>query len=138
MTESTWPNEYDRNLVNMTDFTTTTNIIYWTWPKNLYFWSCSMVDVCHCKFFRHVQLLRLVIVNFFWSNLNQNLVIFIQSCELASFFLILQFICVQFLFQLSNRFKSRVAKGHLVTNSIYLKDYKQIRYNYLKQVWLYL
>ena len=27
MTESTWLNEYDQNLVNMTEFMTTTNII---------------------------------------------------------------------------------------------------------------
>ena len=48
------------------------------------FWSCSNVNACHCKFFGHVQLLTLVVVNFFRWYYNWNLVIFIWSCELTS------------------------------------------------------
>ena len=47
---------------------------------------CSQSEViCHCKFVGHVQLLRFIVVKKFRSNSNQNLVIFIRLCELASF-----------------------------------------------------
>ena len=39
--------------------------------------------------FGHVPTLRFVGVNIFWSKSNQNLVILIWSCELASYFIII-------------------------------------------------
>ena len=69
MTESTWPNEYDWNLANMTE---------------VYIWSCSINNVYHCQFYSHVWMLTFVDVKQFCSCSNQNLVIFIWSCKLAS------------------------------------------------------
>ena len=48
------------------------------------FRSCSIVNVYSCKFVGHVPMLMFVIVKFFQTCSNQNLVIFIWSCELAS------------------------------------------------------
>ena len=49
------------------------------------------MEVCHCKkcicyeyIFGYVPMLMFVVVKFFWSCSNQNLVILIRSCELAS------------------------------------------------------
>ena len=49
------------------------------------------VNVCRYHkndiFFGHVQLLRFIIVQIFWSCSNLNLVIYIRSFELASFYI---------------------------------------------------
>ena len=58
------------------------------WPVLFFqyyiFWSCSIYKAHHCQIFGHIQLLTFVIVIIFVSFSNQVLVIFFQSCELAS------------------------------------------------------
>ena len=74
--------EHDQKIINIT---TTINLKVWIWPKlkltNLkyIFRSCSIVNVRRCKKF--------------WSNSNQNSVIFIRSCELASTWAVFDLSC---------------------------------------------
>ena len=96
LTESRLPNKYDRTK-------TATNHNSWTWPKlkptNLIsnrhlqaglpvrvklMFVCVMLMFVSVMNFGQVQKIRFVVVEIFWLNSNQFLVILIRSSELAS------------------------------------------------------